>query len=92
VPRGVGVGGDHYDLIQLENGMLGIAIGDVFGKGISVALLMASLRASLRGITSDGSSDLAKMMQRINSLVYEASASNRYATFFFATLGPATTS
>ena len=86
----LGVGGDYYDLIQLENGLLGIAIGDVSGKGISAALLMASLRASLRGITIDGSGDLAKMMHRINGLVYESSASNRYATFFFATLEPAT--
>jgi sigma-B regulation protein RsbU (phosphoserine phosphatase) len=86
----LGVGGDYYDLIQLENGLLGIAIGDVSGKGISAALLMASLRASLRGITIDGSGDLAKMMQRINGLVYESSASNRYATFFFATLDSVT--
>jgi len=43
-----GVGGDHYDMIELENGCLGLAIGDVSGKGISAALLMASLRASLR--------------------------------------------
>jgi phosphoserine phosphatase RsbU/P len=86
----LGVGGDYYDLIQLEYGLIGIAIGDVSGKGISAALLMASLRASLRGLTIDGSGDLAKMMQRINSLVYESSASNRYATFFFATLDPDT--
>jgi phosphoserine phosphatase RsbU/P len=86
----LGVGGDYYDLIQLENGLVGVAIGDVSGKGISAALLMAGLRASLRGITTDGSGDLAKMMQRINSLVYEASTSNRYATFFFATLDPST--
>ena len=85
----LGVGGDYYDLIQLENGLLGIAIGDVSGKGISAALLMAGLRASLRGITIDGSGDLARMMRRINGLVYESSASNRYATFFFATLDPA---
>jgi serine phosphatase RsbU (regulator of sigma subunit) len=47
----LGVGGDYYDLIELEDGRLGIAVGDVSGKGISAALLMASLRASLRGMT-----------------------------------------
>ena len=64
---------------------MGLAIGDVSGKGISAALLMASLRASLRGMTLDAPHDLAAMMEKVNRLVYEASATNRYATFFFAT-------
>lgn len=85
----LGVGGDYYDVIELEGGQLGLAIGDVSGKGISAALLMASLRASLRGMTLDGPSDLARTMARVNRLVYEASAHNRYATFFFATYNPA---
>ncbi len=84
------VGGDYYDLIELEDGRLGFAIGDVSGKGISAALLMASLRASLRGMTVDGPGNLAHMMHKINRLVYEASASNRYATFFFAAYHPLT--
>ncbi len=93
-----GVGGDYYDFIEMKavgpaaNGApsLGIAIGDVSGKGISAALLMASLRASLRGLTRRSDGDLASMMREINHLVYEASASNRYATFFFAQLDPVT--
>ena len=68
---------------------LGIAIGDISGKGISAALLMASLRASLRGLTRNSSGDLAAMLREVNALVYEASSSNRYATFFFAQLDPA---
>lgn len=85
-----GVGGDYYDLFTLGDGRIGIAIGDVSGKGISAALLMASLRASLRGMTLDDPHDLAVTMERVNRLVYEASASNRYATFFFATYNIAT--
>jgi phosphoserine phosphatase RsbU/P len=93
------VGGDYYDFIEMkqagangENGgvSLGIAIGDVSGKGISAALLMASLRASLRGLTRNCNGDLAAMMHEVNELVYEASASNRYATFFFAQFEPVT--
>jgi phosphoserine phosphatase RsbU/P len=42
-----GVGGDYYDMIAFADGRLGLAIGDVSGKGISAALLMASMRASL---------------------------------------------
>jgi sigma-B regulation protein RsbU (phosphoserine phosphatase) len=82
------VGGDYYDLIELEGGHLGFAIGDVSGKGISAALIMASLRASLRGLIIDAPGDLAKMMQKVNRLVYEASSSSRYATFFFAVYNP----
>jgi phosphoserine phosphatase RsbU/P len=84
------VGGDYYDLIEMEGGHLGFAIGDVSGKGISAALIMASLRASLRGLILDDPGDLARMMQKVSHLVYEASSSSRYATFFFATLNPRT--
>jgi len=88
----LGVGGDYYDVIDLGEGRVGLAVGDVSGKGISAALLMASLRASLRGVTLDGPRDFAKLMHKVNRLVYEASASNRYATFFFASYDPATRS
>lgn len=86
----LGVGGDYYDVIDLGDGRVGLAVGDVSGKGISAALLMASLRASLRGVTLDGPRDFAKLMHKVNRLVYEASASNRYATFFFASYDPLT--
>jgi phosphoserine phosphatase RsbU/P len=84
------VGGDYYDLIEMEDGHLGFAIGDVSGKGISASLIMASLRASLRGLILNDPGDLAQMMQKVNRLVYEASSSSRYATFFFAVLDPQT--
>ncbi len=84
----LGVGGDYYDFIALPDGRLGIAVGDVSGKGIPAALLMASLRASLRGQTLGGPSDLAALMGNVNSLLYEASTANRYATFFYAQYDP----
>ncbi|HYV07122.1 MAG TPA: SpoIIE family protein phosphatase, partial [Blastocatellia bacterium] len=80
----LGVGGDYYDFLQLSNGVFGIAIGDVSGKGIAAALLMASLQASLRGQTMRNTDDLADMMRNVNQLVYQASSENRYATFFYA--------
>jgi sigma-B regulation protein RsbU (phosphoserine phosphatase) len=91
----LGVGGDYYDFFELPTSPdgsrpLGIAIGDVSGKGISAALLMASLRASLRGMTRTSNHDLAAMMREINLLVFEASAVNRYATFFYAQYDPRT--
>jgi len=84
-----GVGGDYYDFIRLSNGSLGIAVGDVSGKGIAAALMMASLQASLRGQTIKPCDTLAEMIHHINGLVYEASAANRYATFFYAQYDPA---
>lgn len=86
----LGVGGDYYDFIRLPDSCLGIAIGDVSGKGIAAALMMASLQASLRGQTVKPCSSLAEMIQLVNKLVFEASASNRYATFFYAQFDPAT--
>jgi phosphoserine phosphatase RsbU/P len=78
-----GVGGDYYDFIPLPNGDLGIAIGDVSGKGIAAALLMASLQASLRGQTIAYGSDLASLMRNVNGLVFDTTPPNRYATFFY---------
>ncbi|MDQ6664526.1 MAG: SpoIIE family protein phosphatase, partial [Acidobacteriota bacterium] len=79
----LGVGGDYYDFLPTVTGKLGIAIGDISGKGIAAALLMASLQASLRGQIMAGISDLGELMGHVNRLVFEASTSNRYATFFY---------
>jgi sigma-B regulation protein RsbU (phosphoserine phosphatase) len=84
----LGVGGDYYDFIRLPDGCLGIAIGDVSGKGIAAALMMASLQASLRGQTIKPAETLSEMVQHINRLVFDASAENRYATFFYAQYDP----
>jgi sigma-B regulation protein RsbU (phosphoserine phosphatase) len=85
-----GVGGDYYDFLELPDGSLGIGIGDVSGKGIPAALLMASLQASLRGQTISGAVDLAKLMSNVNRLIFDTSPSNRYATFFYGQYEPAT--
>jgi phosphoserine phosphatase RsbU/P len=81
------VGGDYYDFLELPEGKLGIAIGDVSGKGIGAALMMASLQASLRGVASV-SRDLAELMTRVNSLLRELSSANHYATLFYAEYDP----
>src|SRR6266849_10723653 len=80
----LGVGGDYYDFIRLSGTELGIAIGDVSGKGIPAALLMATLRAYLHGQTRHRVTDLADVMVNLNRLVYDSSSANRYATFFYA--------
>jgi len=80
----LGVGGDYYDFMLLSKNELGIAIGDVSGKGIPAALLMATLRAFLRGQTVERKKNLTTLIANLNRLVYESSESNRYATFFYA--------
>ena len=81
------VGGDYYDFLELPEGRLGIAIGDVSGKGIGAALMMASLQASLRAQASVGH-NLAELMRQVNNLVYKASSANHYATAFYAEYDP----
>jgi sigma-B regulation protein RsbU (phosphoserine phosphatase) len=84
------VGGDYYDFLELPDGALGVAIGDVSGKGIPAALLMASLQASLRGQTIRGEQNLAEIVAGVNRLICDASSANRYATFFYAQYVPST--
>lgn len=81
------VGGDYYDFLELAGGRLGIAIGDVSGKGVGASLMMASLEASLRAL-APVVDDPAELMERVNALVYQASASNRFATLFYAQYDP----
>jgi sigma-B regulation protein RsbU (phosphoserine phosphatase) len=80
----LGVGGDYYDFLELPGGRLGIVIGDVSGKGIAAALLMASLQASVRGQRLNEGQALSAVITHVNALIYEASTSSRYATLFYA--------
>jgi phosphoserine phosphatase RsbU/P len=84
------VGGDYYDFVSTPKGEFGIAIGDISGKGVPAALLMAVLQASLRGQVIGAPEDLAQLMANMNRLIYDASPSNRFATFIYAQYDPAT--
>jgi sigma-B regulation protein RsbU (phosphoserine phosphatase) len=86
----LGVGGDYYDFLALPDGQLGVALGDVSGKGIAAALMMASLQASLRAEAPRAGRDIGAMITRVNQMVFDASAEDRYATLFYAQYDPAT--
>jgi serine phosphatase RsbU (regulator of sigma subunit)/DNA-binding GntR family transcriptional regulator len=78
------IGGDYYDFLQLWGDRWGLAIGDVSGKGIGAALLMASLQASLRSQALHAHSDLAGLISDVDRLVYAASPDHLYASLFYA--------
>jgi DNA-binding GntR family transcriptional regulator len=85
-----GIGGDYYDFLSLSGGRWGIAIGDVSGKGIGAALLMASLQASLRAQALHPHLDLTTLMGDVNRLVHESSPTAFFASLFYAEYEPAT--
>jgi serine phosphatase RsbU (regulator of sigma subunit) len=84
-----GIGGDYYDLLALQRGRWGIAIGDVSGKGIGAALIMASLQASLKFQALQPHLKLSTLIGDVNQLVFESSPKNIFATLFYAEYEPA---
>jgi phosphoserine phosphatase RsbU/P len=84
------VSGDYYDFMPLSDGSLAFAIGDVAGKGISAALLMATIQSTMRTQLSatNGSGpqtfSTAKLVANLNRQLYATTAPEKYATFFFA--------
>jgi serine phosphatase RsbU (regulator of sigma subunit)/predicted enzyme related to lactoylglutathione lyase len=78
------VGGDYYDFLDLGPGHLALVVGDVAGKGIAGALLMANLQASLRSRLRQALEGLPQLLRSVNRLLYENTADNTYATLFFA--------
>jgi serine phosphatase RsbU (regulator of sigma subunit)/predicted enzyme related to lactoylglutathione lyase len=78
------VGGDYYDFLATGRDRLCLVIGDVAGKGIGAALLMANLQANLRSQCAMGFDEPAQLMQSVNRLFCENTPENAYATFFFS--------
>ena len=81
-----GVGGDYYDFIYLGPGKLAVALGDVTGKGISAALLMASLQAMLRIHSEAHRNDPERLTADINRHMVNATHAERFASFFYGVL------
>lgn len=79
------VGGDYFDVIQLDSNRLGICIGDVAGKGITAALLMANLQASFRAFATPEESPAA-VCAKLNAFLCSNLAPGKFVTFFYAIL------
>ncbi len=89
------VSGDYYDYQALDENSAVVAVGDVAGKGISAALLMAAMQSSLRthvrsfllgGGTKNGEPTMSSstLVSRLNEQIYADTSPEKYATFFFS--------
>lgn len=84
------VGGDFYDFLDLEPGRAALVLGDISGKGIAAALLMAHLQASLRATCSAGSRDLADWVSEVNRDLHRSVPQGSYSTLFLGVYDDAT--
>jgi sigma-B regulation protein RsbU (phosphoserine phosphatase) len=79
------VGGDYYDFIPIVDNQLGLAIGDVSGKGIAAALLMAAFRASLLAEIRNHYA-IRRIFEKVNRLLYESTDTGKFVTAFYGVL------
>ncbi len=83
------VGGDFFDIFNLENGCIGLAVADVSGKGVPAALFMMASRTLLKG-TAIGMFDPGKVLGEVNQLLYEDNEAMMFVTLLYAVYNPAT--
>lgn len=79
------VGGDFYDYFPLDGGRLGVVIGDVSGKGVPAALLMAVTRTLLREAALHGA-DPGSCLEEVNRRLLRDTSGERFVTIFYAML------
>ncbi len=85
-----GVGGDFYDFLDVAPGRVAVVLGDVSGKGVPAALMMATLQASLRSHYALASGGLERRLESVNRFFVECTASEHYASLFVGEYDDAT--
>ncbi len=83
------VGGDYFDFFPYADGRVALALGDVSGKGMPASLMMMALQARVQ-VLAEEPGDLGGFMTRLNKTTCAKCPSNRFITFFFSVLNPAT--
>jgi sigma-B regulation protein RsbU (phosphoserine phosphatase) len=76
------IGGDYYDLLELKDGQFALTLGDVSGKGIPAAVMMASIQTLLRSLLQGCSKTLDEVVADLNQTLYGSSTPERYSTLF----------
>jgi anti-sigma regulatory factor (Ser/Thr protein kinase) len=82
------VSGDFYDFLELEDGRLGLVVGDASGKGVPAAMVMANTRSVLRTIAQRGDLAPGQVLAEANAILYPDIPSNMFVTCFYGVLDP----
>jgi serine phosphatase RsbU (regulator of sigma subunit)/CHASE1-domain containing sensor protein/anti-sigma regulatory factor (Ser/Thr protein kinase) len=82
------VGGDFYDFLRLDDDRIGLVIGDVSGKGIAAALVMANTQSVLRAVARRGNIAPGRVLAEANEVLYAYIPAGTFVTCFYAVLDP----
>src|SRR5215208_1786182 len=82
------VGGDFYDFFELEDGRMGLAVGDATGKGMPAALAASATCSMLRAVAQDSGYSPGEVLARVNKTLLARIPSNMFVTCFYAILDP----
>ena len=82
-------GGDYFDFIKIDDDKFAVAIGDVSGKGVSAALLMAYLQSAVRSLVLENHT-IRDLLKKVNRLISKDTDLDKYITFFIAIINAKT--
>src|SRR5215204_2427587 len=82
------VGGDFYDFLELEDGSLGLIVGDATGHGVPAALMMANTQSVLRAVAQRGGSEPGRILAEVNEVLLAYIPPSMFVTCFYAILDP----
>jgi serine phosphatase RsbU (regulator of sigma subunit) len=82
------VGGDFYDFLELEDGRLGLVVGDATGHGVPAALMMANTQSVLRAVAQRGGSEPGRILAEVNEVLRSYIPPSMFVTCFYAILDP----
>ena len=82
------VGGDFFDFLELEDGRLGLVVGDATGKGVPAALVMSTTCGMLRAVAQGSDHSPGQVLRRVNEALIARMPANMFVTCFYGVLEP----